>query len=235
VKKAVFIPGLLCTEALYAPQIEALRGRLDIAVADHRRHATMRDIASHILSGAPERFVLAGLSMGGYISFEIMRQAADRVEALILLDTSARPDVPEKTEARKRQMALAAEQGIAPVIEELLPAFIAEERLGDDALTGTIRRMAEDTGPDAFARQQAAIMTRPDSRPALAGISCPALVGVGEKDVLTPPELAREIARAIPGATLEIIPDCGHIATLEQPEAVNAAIIGFLDGAGITG
>lgn len=230
---AIFIPGLLCTAELYAPQIAALENRLDIAVGDHTRQDSMAAIAAHILSSAPERFVLAGLSMGGYVAFEIMRQAGERVQALILIDTGPHADSPEQTARRRELLSLAAAEGIAPVIERLMPLFIAEDRLEDAQLIETIRRMALETGPEAFARQQKAIMERPDSMPTLAQIRCPALVIVGEKDMLTPPDLARQIAGGISGAKLETVPGAGHLATLEKPEAVNAAIEGFLEEAGV--
>lgn len=149
---AIFVPGLLCTADLYAPQVAALGGRLDIMVGDHTRHESMADIAAHILASAPERFVLTGLSMGGYIAFEIMRQAGERVDALILLDTGPRADTPEQTKRRKELVALAEADGIAPVIEKLLPVFLAKNRLADAELTGAIRKMALDTGTRAFVR-----------------------------------------------------------------------------------
>lgn len=231
--KAVFIPGLLCTDALYAPQVAALGGRLDIAIGDHRRHDTLAAIAGHILSSAPERFVLAGLSMGGYISLEILRQAPERVTALLLLDTSARADEPEKTARRRELVKISSEQGLDRVMDQLVPVFLAEESQQDAGLVATARKMASDTGPDTFARQQEALTARPDSRPSLVDIRCPTLVIVGDKDVLTPPDLAREIADAIPGSQLSVIENCGHLSTLEQPEAVNQAIETFLEGAGI--
>lgn len=230
---AVFVPGLLCTGELYAPQIEVLT-TLDAFVGDHKSDDTMGDIARNILEGAPEKFVLIGLSMGGYISFEIMRQAGTRVQALILLDTGARPDDPAKAEQRKALVDLARDEGIDPVVDELTPHFLAERHHGRDDLRIIVRRMAHDTGAMAFARQQAAIMSRPDSRPTLSDIVCPTLVIVGEEDTLTPPELAQEIADGIGDAKLEVIPECGHLATLEQPEAVTAAIQSFLEGAGIS-
>lgn len=231
--EAVFIPGLLCTGALYAPQLKVFHGRLDIAIGDHQHHDRVAAIAEHILSSAPERFVLAGLSMGGYIAMEIMRQAPERVAALVLLDTSARADEPDKTEFRRELIKISAEHGLDPVMDRLLPVFLAEESQADEALVATVRKMADDTGPNTFARQQEALMARSDSRPSLAEIRCPTLVIVGDKDVLTPPDLAREIADAIPDAELSVIENCGHLSTLEQPEAVNRAMETFLEGAGI--
>lgn len=232
-RPAIFVPGLLCTAALYEPQIEALGKRLSIEVGDHTRHDSMAGIAAHILSRAPDRFVLAGLSMGGYVAFEIMRQAGERVDALILLDTGPHADTPEQTKRRKELVALAQEEGIPPVVDKLLPMFLAEEHLADAQLTGTIRQMALDTGPEAFTRQQTAIMTRPDSVPTLGQIKCPTLVAVGGSDALTPPTLSETMAEGIAGAKLEVIPGSGHISTLEKPADTTRAIAGFLEGAGI--
>lgn len=231
--QAVFIPGLLCTGELFAPQIEAFPG-LDVTIGDHQNYDSIGEIARHILEYAPEKFVLAGLSMGGYVALDVMRQAGDRVQALILLDTSARADAPEKAEDRKKLMNVAASEGIAPVVDALLPHILAERHHGRDDLKMIVSRMARDTGPTVFTRQQTAIMNRQDSRPSLAEITCPTLVVVGEEDTLTPPELAKEMASGIPGAQLEVVRECGHLATIAQPEAVNMAIKSFLEGAGIT-
>jgi pimeloyl-ACP methyl ester carboxylesterase len=213
---------------LWAPQIAALSDIADCTVADHTRHDTMEGIARAILAAAPERFALAGLSMGGYISYEIVRQAPERVERLALLDTGSRADTPERTAARRDLLATAEREGVAHAQELLMPALIHPARLADQALVDTILQMAADTGLEAFQRQEAAIIGRPDNRPLLPGIRCPTLVLVGEQDALTPPELAREIAAGIPGAKLAIVPDCGHLSTLERPEAVNSALRAWL-------
>jgi pimeloyl-ACP methyl ester carboxylesterase len=224
----VLVPGLLCTGALWAPQIAALADIADCTVANHRRHRTMKGIARSILAAAPERFALAGLSMGGYVAYDILRQAPERVERLALLDTSSRADTPVRTAARRDLVANAEREGVRRAQELLMPALIHPARLSDKPLVDTILQMAVDTGLEAFKRQEAAIIGRPDNRPLLASIRCPTLVLVGERDALTPPELAHEIADGIPGARLEIIPDCGHMSTLEQPEAVNRALRAWL-------
>ena len=224
----VLVPGLLCTKALWAPQLAALDDIANMTVADHTRHDSMAAIAKSILAVAPERFVLAGLSMGGYIAFEIVRQAPQRVTKLALLDTSARPDLPERRQQRLARNALARRDGAGAVQDELMPVLVHKDRLADKAFTGTIRQMAIDTGAEALERQHAAIMGRPDNRLFLASIRCPTLVIVGREDALTPPELAQEIARGINDAKLEIIPDCGHLSTMEQPTAVNRALRAWL-------
>lgn len=232
--KAVFVPGLLCTGDLFAGQETALGGILDISIGDHRSHDSFPAMAAHILEHAPERFVFAGLSMGGYAGFEIMRQAGERVEALILMNTSARADTPEQTERRKGLVETARTKGLDTVVDGLLPAFLAEQNLGREDLAGLVRNMARETGLDAFVRQQAAIMGRADSHMTLAAISCPTLVIAGANDTLTPPDLAEEIAGGISGARLKVIDQCGHLSAIEQPDAVSAAIKSFLEGAGIT-
>jgi pimeloyl-ACP methyl ester carboxylesterase len=224
----VLIPGLLCTPRLYLEQIPALWHFGPVTVADHTRDDSMAGIARRILEQAPPHFALIGLSMGGYVAFEILRQAADRVARVALLDTTARPDLPEQTEQRKRQIDMAQNGRFAGIAELLFPRFVAATRHGDRALQSIVRRMAEDIGAEAFVRQQTAIMNRVDSRPGLSAIACPTLVIVGEQDVLTPPDRAAEMAAAVPNARQVVVPDCGHLSTLEQPEAVTRALAAFL-------
>jgi pimeloyl-ACP methyl ester carboxylesterase len=224
----VLIPGLTCTARLYAEQIPELWQFGPVMVADHRRDDSMAAIARRILAVAPPRFALAGLSMGGYIAFEIMRQAAGRVAKLALLDTGARADAPEQTARRRVLMAMAENGRYAEIPELAFPLYVHRDRHGDTALKRIVRDMAEATGADAYLRQQQAILSRPDSRPGLAAIACPTLVLVGEGDEATPPELAREIAAGIPGSRLVAIPDSGHLSTLEQPRAVTEALIAWL-------
>jgi len=224
----VLIPGLTCTPRLYAEQIPHLWQFGPVTVADHRRDDSMAAIARRILATAPPRFALAGLSMGGYIAFEIMRHAPQRVEKLALLDTGARGDTPEQTERRKTVIALANSGNYAQIPDIAFPVYVHRNRHGDEALKRIVRTMAEETGVEAFLRQQQAIMGRPDSRPGLAAIACPTLVLVGEGDEATPPELAREIASGIAGARLVVIPDSGHLSTLERPEAVTAALVEWM-------
>ncbi|HXF53609.1 MAG TPA: alpha/beta fold hydrolase [Hyphomicrobiaceae bacterium] len=220
----VFVPGLLCTSLLFGPQIAALGGRAGITVADHTQAASMALIAEGVLRAAPERFALAGLSMGGYVAFEIIRQAPERVLRLALLDTNARADRPEQTADRRRLIALARAQGTRRVQELLLPRLIHPERLKDAALVASVLKMAEDTSPAAFERQQEAIVGRPDNRPLLAHIRCPTLIIVGAEDQMTPVKVAQEMRDGIAGSRLEVIADCGHLSTLERPEAVNRLI-----------
>ncbi len=220
----VLVPGLLCTRALWAAQIAALGDLVDIVVADHTRHDSMGGIAASILVAAPEQFALAGLSMGGYVALEIVRQAPARVTRLALLDTGARADAPEFATKRRELIALAEREGARRAQAQLMPLLVRESRLGEEPLVEAILQMADDTGVEAFKRQQSAIMGRLDSRSLLSGIRSPTLVLVGREDALTPVDLSREIAAGIPGARLLIIPECGHLSTMERPEVVSPAL-----------
>jgi pimeloyl-ACP methyl ester carboxylesterase len=228
----ILLPGLLCDPALWAPQLGALADAADCRVADMTLDDTIAGMAARVLAAAPERFSLAGLSMGGYAAFEVMRQAPERVERLALLDTSAKPDTPERTEGRRELVARAreSEAGFAAVVEGHLKTFVHPDRLADDALMADIRASAMNVGREAYARQQGAIIGRADQRPNLSAIQCPTLVLCGREDALTPVAEHELIAERIPGAALEIIEDCGHLTTLERPDAVNAALRAWLEG-----
>ncbi len=225
---SVLVPGLNCSARLYAEQIPALWQFGPVSVADHRRDDSMAAIARRILAAAPPRFALAGLSMGGYICFEIMRQAPQRVAKLALLDTGPHAESPEQTQGRRRVIELAKSGRFAEVPDFQFPLFVHRDRHGDAALKRLVRTMAQETGPEAFLRQEQAIIGRPDSRPGLSAIACPTLVLVGEGDELTPPALSREITAAIPHARLVVVPACGHLTTLEQPQAVAGALIEWM-------
>jgi pimeloyl-ACP methyl ester carboxylesterase len=218
----ILIPGLLCTEALWRPQIEALSDISDIWVPDTTRRHTMAETAKDILAAAPSEFALAGLSMGGYISFEILRRAPKRVTKLALLDTNARADLPEQAANRRIAMNQVEQGEFRGVTDTLIPNLIHPDRLGDKALVDVVKEMATDVGKDAFIRQQTAIIGRRDNRPLLPTISCPTLVVVGREDALTPPKVAQEMADGIPNAELVIIENCGHLSTLERPEEVTS-------------
>lgn len=224
----VLIPGLTCSARLYAEQIPELWRFGPVIIADHTRDDSMAAIARRILANAPPRFALAGLSMGGYIAFEIMRQAPARVAKLALLDTGARSDTPEQTERRRPALALAKAGRYGEIPDLAFPVYVHRNRHGDAALKAIVRKMAEETGVEAYLRQQQAIITRPDSRPGLAAIRCPTLVLVGDGDEATPPELAREIAAGIAGSRLVTIADSGHLSTLERPQAVTKALVEWI-------
>jgi pimeloyl-ACP methyl ester carboxylesterase len=225
----VLVPGLLCTARLYAEQIPALWRFGPVTVADHTRDDSMAAIARRILAAAPPRFALAGLSLGGYIALEIVRQAPERVAKLAILDSRVGAELPAQTASRLPLIELAKTGRFTEIPDRLFPVFVHRYRLGDAALKSIVRTMAEETGPEAFLRETQAIMTRADARPVLATISCPTLVVVGDNDVLTPPKLAEEIAAGIRGSRLVVIADCGHLSTLERPDAVNRALAEWME------
>jgi pimeloyl-ACP methyl ester carboxylesterase len=223
----ILLPGLLCDAALWQYQASALAEFAAPEVADLTRAESIAEMAAQVLAEAPPRFALAGLSMGGYVAQEILRQAPERVDRLALLDTSARPDTPEQSARRRGLMALSQRGQFKGVTPQLLPMLLHPDHLGEP-LAGTVTGMAERVGQAGFIHQQRAILGRIDSRPSLAAIRVPTLVLCGDSDRLTPPPLAEEMAAGIAGATLVLIEHSGHLSTLEQPEAVNRAMIEWL-------
>lgn len=221
----VLVPGLLCTAEVYGPQIAALWPNGPVTIASTLGADTMAAMAASILDTAPPRFALAGISMGGYVCFEIMRRAPERVTKLALLDTTARPDTPEQTAARRKSIDGARAGAFEALVTQLLQTILLPAHHG---LVPLGLRMARAIGVDGMARQQEAIISRVDSRPSLGAISVPTLVLVGDLDPLTPPDRSEEIASAIPGARLVVVPHSGHVTTLEQPERVNHALVEWL-------
>ena len=225
----VFIPGLMCTGRIYQHQVEELGQRHPVLLANHWSHATMKEVAASILEAAPERFILAGTSMGGYAAFEIMRQAPDRVEKLILLSTSAKPDTPDRSKGRREQVAAARKaNNMRAGTKALFPKLVHPARHEDQPLLTTFIEMAEQLGLDAFERQIEAIISREDSRPLLAEIKVLTLVVVGKDDVLIVPDEGREIAAGIRGAKFVEIENAGHMCMIERPEAVTKALAEFV-------
>lgn len=225
----VLIPGLTATPRFYEPVLPALWRFGPVTVADHTRDDSMAAIARRILASAPPRFALAGHSMGGYVALEVMRQAPERVAKLALLDTAARADTPEQTGRRRQQIAIAAGGKMQAIVDLQFPNLVHPARRTDAALRRACDLMAEETGAEAFVRQQTAIIGRPDSRPSLAAIGCPTMILVGEQDAVTPLERSQEMAAAIAGARLVVVPECGHMCVLEQPARVAAELAAWLD------
>lgn len=228
-RTVLLLPGLLNDHRLWGAQVEALAPLARCMVADLTQDDSLGGMAARVLAAAPERFALAGLSMGGYVALEILRRAPERVERLALLDTTARPDAPDQTQRRKDAVAIARAGGFDKIMPTMLPNLVHPDHLALERVGGIAKDMARAVGPDAFARQQNAIMHRPDSRPGLPRIGCPTLVLVGADDAATPPDRAEEMAELIPAARLTVIGQCGHLSTLEQPEAVSAAMRQWLD------
>jgi pimeloyl-ACP methyl ester carboxylesterase len=224
----LLVPGLVSSPRIYAPVVPALWRFGPVTVANHIRDDNMGAIARRILAEAPPRFALAGHSMGGYIAFEIMRQAPERVAKLALINTQARPDTPEATARRRGMMARAIAGEYRAVLDELFPGFVHPSRRGDAALRQLVYDMGEDVGVEAFVRQQQAVITRPDSRPVLAWIRCPTLVLTGDEDNTIPNSLSVEMANGIHGAKLVILANCGHLPQPEQPQATADALVEWL-------
>ncbi len=223
----VFLPGLICDWRLWRDVIDGMADTLAPMVADLRLDETIAAMATRTLAAAPPRFALAGLSMGGYVALEIMRQAPERVSHLALFDTSARPDTEERRETRRKGIEMIAQGKFIGVSRGLLGQLVAPKNLGTP-LADEVQAMSERVGPEAYIRQQKAIMTRPDSVPSLRDITVPTLVGVGALDKMTPPELAEEMATNIPGAELVQFPDAAHLPTMENPGTVIEAMRAWL-------
>ena len=227
----VLVPGMICSAEAFAPQISALWPYGPVTVASTLEGKTIADMAAGILASAPPQFALCGISMGGYISLEIMRQAPDRVLKLALLDTTADPEPPEGPARRRALVAQARAGDFKSVLMQVLPQILLHpDHQHDEELIDLHVRMGLMVGVEGMSRQQEAIIARADSRPDLGAIAVPTLVLVGDSDLLTPPDRSEELAAAIPGARLVVVPKCGHASTLEQPEAVNRALIEWISG-----
>lgn len=220
----LLLPGLLCDAALWRHQVETLGDIAEPVVADMTQADQLGPLARSILADAPETFALAGFSMGGYLAFEILRQAPDRVDRLALLDTTPHPDSHEQLQRHRDLIDLARRSDFKGVTRRLLPILVHPGRIEDMVLVDDVIAMAERVGREAYLRQQTAIMTRPDSRHDLRLIHCPTLVLCGRQDAMTPIEAHEEMADAIPHGSLVVIEDCGHLAPLERPRAVSAVM-----------
>ncbi|SDT44565.1 alpha/beta fold hydrolase [Bradyrhizobium canariense] len=224
----LLVPGLTCSARIYAPVMPLLWRFGPVTVANHIRDDTMGAIARRILAEAPPRFALAGHSMGGYIAFEIMRQAPERVAKLALINTQARPDASEASARRRALMARARDGGLHDIVDEMLPLLVHPARVHEPALRTLFHDMADDVGVAGFINHQTAIMARADSQPTMAAIKCPTLVLTGDQDMLIPNSLSKEMAEGIEGAKLVILPDCGHCPQPEKPEVTTEVLVEWL-------
>ena len=224
----LLVPGLGGSPRIYGPVIPALWRFGPVSVANHIRDDNMGGIARRILAEAPPRFALAGHSMGGYIAFEIMRQAPERVAKLALLNTQARLDTPEAIERRQGLIKTIETGGLRAGIDTLYPGLVHSSRHDDAALRGVVHAMGEDIGPEAYIGQVIAVMRRADSRPTLATIACPTLVLTSDQDNVISNSLSAEIADGIFGAKLVTIANCGHLSQIEQPQVVAGALVEWL-------
>lgn len=228
----VFLPGLLCDEALWAHQVEALRDLAPCIVADLTRDDSICAMAERVAAEAPSRFVAVALSMGGYVAFELIRRFPGRVAALALLDTSAAPDSPGRAAQRRAGIESLAHGRFQGVTGRLLPQLVHGRHVGG-AVGDLVREMALRVGKDAYIRQQRAILGRCDSRPILSSIRVPTLVGVGQQDVLTPPGDSLSIHAAVPNARMHVFAECGHLPAIESPDETTRVLRDWLVKSGM--
>jgi len=217
----VLVPGLSCDRHVWQAQIAGLADIAEVTVGDTLKDDSIVLMASRVLDAAPERFAIAGFSMGGYVAMEIWRRAPERVTRLALVDTNARADSEEQAALRRAAIATARSRGFEHVLRGSLRQLVAPDC--PEALFEEVVQMALRVSFGTYMDQQAAIIDRADSLETLGTVTVPAMVMVGEADALTPPRLAEEMVQALPGAVYEVIADAGHMAPMEQPEAVNTA------------
>jgi pimeloyl-ACP methyl ester carboxylesterase len=220
----VLLPGLLNTRRVFEQQIEALSDIADCVVPELWHHDTIGAMAEATLALAPPTFALVGFSMGGYVAFEILRRATQRVERLALMDTQATPDSAESTKRRRALLEQTKIGRFHGVQRTLLPQLVHSRHIADDAITQPIFDMAQEIGADGFVREQRAIIDRADSRRMLVDIDVPTVVIVGRQDQVTPLPRSEEMAADIANSRLIVLEECGHMSPLEKPAEVTAAL-----------
>lgn len=229
----VLLPGLACDATVWQPVMPALAGLARCWVPPPATHADIGAMAQAVLRQAPaERFALAGHSLGGRIALELWRQAPERVQAMALLDTGWQPrpaDAAGQAEATQRQalVALARREGMRAMADSWAPPMLHPAQLGGPVHAAVLAMVAAQD-VERFAAQQQALLARPDAAPLLPTLGVPTLVLCGEEDRWSPPERHREMAGRIPGAHLVLVPQCGHMSPMEQPQAVAAAMAQWL-------
>lgn len=226
----VFVPGLLCTNAIFSDQFSAFEGLATCHTADTTNMTSVTQMAEKALDDISGNFALLGFSMGGYVALEILRLAPERVTGLALVSTSSRPDTDEKRAARQALIDLSKIGKFKGVTPRLLPRFFSKQALQDEEKCNIVLKMGEEIGQQNFMSQQQAIMSRRDQRPHLPSITQPSVVICGTEDVLTTPEESRESASLLPNSTLHLLEGIGHMSTLEAPEAVNQALLEWYKG-----
>jgi pimeloyl-ACP methyl ester carboxylesterase len=216
VHETILIPGLGSDAAVWQPTIEALGGAACCRVGDTLSDGSLPAMARRIVEGAPRRFALAGVSMGGMVALEIMRLAPERVTKLALIDTNARPDTPKQSAQRQAANAAILEAGDLAVFAAQGISHMIDPSAGERVRRAMVE-MAVRVGAATYVRQNNAMLAREDLRPVLSTIRVPTIIVVGENDVLTPLPCSEEIRDGIAGATLDVIPDCGHLPPIERP------------------
>jgi pimeloyl-ACP methyl ester carboxylesterase len=228
-RDVLFLPGFMCDERLFVAQRTALEQEgLRTSVCDLTGETSVESLAAAVLEAAPDRFALVGLSMGGIVALEVLRQAGARVTHLALLNSTPRADA--AGDLRRAQLDRVARGGLAAVIiEELAPRYFAPSGATPERLA-LVLDMAVSLGASAFSRQTRALAARRSYEGTLGAVACPTLVVGGTEDRVCPLDIQREMARAIPGARLVALEDCGHLSTIERPAEAARALLGFLTG-----
>jgi pimeloyl-ACP methyl ester carboxylesterase len=226
----VLLPGLVCDATVWAHFSAALDGRAATAIPGYDSLDSLGAMAEKVLRDAPPRFALAGHSMGGRVALEILRRAPQRVAALALLDSGVHPlasgEAGQREAAGRHELLqIARDQGMAAMAARWVQGMVWKPRLGESALISSVIDMFARSSADIFAAQIRALLARPDASGLLPDIRCPALVLCGEDDAWAPAPRHREMAARIPGAVLELIPECGHMCTLERPAEVTRALL----------
>ncbi len=222
------LPGLLCDRTVWEPQIAALASMADMRVAELKGLDSFVAMARKTLDETSGPISIAGHSMGGRVALEMWRLAPERIERLALLDTGAHPAGPSEEGPRMKLVRLAREQGMDALVRAWLPPMIHPDRWDEAALMEPLADMIRRATPDEFEGQQRAGLNRPDARGYLPRIACPTLIVCGRQDAWSPLERHEEMAREIPGSVLATVEDCGHMVTVERPEAVNEAMAAWL-------
>ena len=225
----VLAPGHLCDGRLFGPQVEDLKGVAALKPAEVTLDETMAGMADRLLRDAPKRFAILGLSMGGILAMEVVARAPERVLGAALLNTNPFAETDAARERRLAQTADVRGRGLAPLVEEtFLPAYLAPDNPRAGAIGTLIRAMAADAGEAVYFRQAAAIGSRRDARGALAAFEGPVLAVGGDHDTLCPVDRHEAIAEAAPNAELHVLRGCGHLSTLERPEALKPLLRAWL-------
>jgi pimeloyl-ACP methyl ester carboxylesterase len=223
----VFACAHLTDERLFAHQVDALRTAYDCRVFAFRDLGTLGGMAEELLAHSPQRFTLIGLSLGGYLAFEIIRRQLDRIERLVLLDTRAVADDEALRQGRLADIAKVQAGGIDALIPELPLRWM--HPVHRPGLSALMTSMARSIGARGQFNQQQAMLARPDSHADLRKLKVPTLIACGREDMATPLAEHERMRDCVPGARLEVLEQCGHLSTIEQPETVTSLLTRWLD------